>query len=102
MDQERGTPLDLTPGDSVLADLTRLPGIASRKSGRALGAGPVSAEADVEDGVLLPAADTELLEDVVDARPLVEVRRDRIRQGAAVADARISWRNHAAACSVFR
>src|SRR4029453_13164832 len=64
-----------------------LPGVPARvAAGWVLGAGAGSVEGDVEDDRLLPAADAQVLQDVVNAAPLVEVPSLWVGEDVAVAD----------------
>src|SRR5215213_4606905 len=87
MDQECRSAHRAAALQPVLTHLAVLPRVPARVAARRrLGARPVSAERDVEDHVLVPGWRTEVLDDVVDAGPLVEMHSGRIRHGVPVGD----------------
>src|SRR5918997_7023489 len=77
----------MTSLQPVFADLAVLPGVpAWIAARRRLRASAVPAERDVEDHVLVPGGRSDVLDDVADAGPLVEVHGGRIGHGIPVVD----------------
>ena len=88
VDEQRSAPHDGTSFEPVLADLTVLPGVPTRVAARRiLRSRAIPVERQIEDRVLRPVRDSEVAEDVVHARHLVEVHGGRVRHHLPVADA---------------